>query len=93
MINKRKSSVITFKNKVNYDNNENKQSQFKHIDSFLKNNGNDTKLNNSNLISNNFHQNSGSIINFKIKNSILYNNIKNIDINLNELNSTSVNIL
>lgn len=93
MINKRKSSVITLKNKVDYENNEKKQHQFKHIDSFLKDKGKDTKLSNSNLIGNSIHQNSGSVINFKIKNNILYHNIKNIDINLSELNSTSINLL
>ena len=93
MIKKRKSSVITLKNKVNYENNENKQPQFKHIDSFLKNSCNDTKLSNSNLISNNIHQNSGNVNNCKIKNNILYHNIKNTDINLSELNYTSINLL
>jgi hypothetical protein len=93
MIKKRKSSVLTFKNKVNYENNGNKQPQFKQIDSFLLNNGNNAKLSNLNLIGNNIHQNSGSVINFKIKNNIFYHNIKNIDINLSELNSTSINLL
>ena len=93
MINKRKSSVITLRNKVNYETNENKQPQLNYIDSFLKNKANDKKLNNSNLVGNNTHQNSGSVINFKVRNNILSHNIKNIDINLSQLNSTSINIL
>ena len=90
MIKKRKSSVIILKNKVNY---ENKQPHFKQIDSFLKNNENDTKLSNSNIICNNIHQNSGNVVNFINKNNILYDNMKNKDINLRELNSTSINLL
>lgn len=50
-------------------------------------------MNNSISIGNNIHQNSGSEINFKVKNNMLYKDIKSIDINLNELNSTSINIL
>lgn len=92
MLDKRKPSVISIKNSINFGNNGNKQSQNKNIGSILKNSVN-TKMNNSISIGNNIHQNSGSEINFKVKNNMLYKDIKSIDINLNELNSTSINIL
>lgn len=91
-LNKRKSSVIMIKNNVNYENNPNKQHQFKHFNSIMQNNIN-SKMNNSISVGSNIQQNGGSIANFKVKNSILYQDIKRLDINLNEFNSISTNLL
>lgn len=92
MLDKRKQSVISIKNNNNYENNVNKQPQYKYIGSILKNSVN-SKLNNSITIGNNAHQNIGSVVSFKIKNNILYNDLKSTDENINQLNSTSINLL
>ncbi len=42
---------------------------------------------------NNFHLIKGSLINFKLKNHVISNDLKNIDNNVNELNSTGINLL
>ena len=92
MLDKRKPSVISIKNSVNYENNGNKQQQYKFIGSILKNSVN-SKMNNSITIGNNIHQNIGSVISFKVKNNILLNELKSTDENINQLNSTSINLL
>lgn len=93
MIEKRKPSVITIKNNVYFDNNYYKQFQQNNKDSILKNSFNNSKMNNSISFGNNFHLNKGSVINFKLKNNALSNDLKILDNNVNELNSTGINLL
>ena len=50
-------------------------------------------MNNSISIGSNIQQNFGTIANIKVKNNLLYQDIKRIDINLNELNATNTNLL
>lgn len=50
-------------------------------------------MNNSISIGSNIPQNFGTIANIKVKNNLLYQDIKRIDINLNELNPTNTNLL
>ncbi len=92
MLDKRKSSVISIKSNANFENIVTKQPPHKFIGSILKNSVN-PKLNNSITIGNNAHQNIGSLVSFKIKNNILYNDLKSTDENINQLNTTSINLL
>lgn len=51
-------------------------------------------MNNSITIgNNNIHQNIRSDANFKIKNNILCNDLKNMDSNISELNPLSISLL
>ncbi len=94
MIEKRKPSVIAIRNNAYYDNNYYKQFQQNNKDSILKNSFNNSKMNNSiSFGNNNFHLIKGSLINFKLKNHVISNDLKNIDNNVNELNSTGINLL
>jgi len=50
-------------------------------------------MNNSMAMGNNIHQNFESDINFNIKNNNIYNDFKNMNLHLNELNPPSINLL
>ena len=92
IIEKKIPIVETHKNSVNYENNANKKPQYKIISSILKNSV-IQKMNNSMARENNIHQNFESDINFNIKNNNIYNDFKNMNLHLNELNPPSINLL
>lgn len=50
-------------------------------------------MNNSITIGNKIHQNIRSDANFKIKNNILYKDLKNMNSHISELNPLSINLL
>lgn len=89
MIDKRKQPVIIIKNRVNI---LNKQPKYRYIGSILKNSIN-SKIINSISLGNNLYENTESVANLNIKNTLISKDSKKTDDLLNEANSSSINLL